>query len=85
MAIPDENPSQSTVITLSKNYLIFLFLYMALYEFMDTYTTSYLTVVVSYIEADLHIDDSGFYIIQAIGVLGLFFVLFVQNLTDLVG
>lgn len=69
----------------SQKYLIFLMLYMIFYEFMDSYTTSYYSTVVSYIEADLGIDHSTFFLIQAVASVGLLLVLFIQNLTDIVG
>ncbi len=69
----------------TKKYMIFLLVYMVFYEFMDSYTTSYYTTVVSYIEADLQIDHSTFYLIQAVASVGLLFVLFIQNLTDIIG
>lgn len=69
----------------TRAYLIFLFIFMMLYEFMDSYTTSYYTSVVSYIQADLQINDSTFYLVQAIASVGLLLVVFVQNLADRVG
>ncbi len=69
----------------TREYMIFLFIFMMLYEFMDSYTTSYYTSVVSYIQADLQIDDSTFYLVQAIASVGLLLVVFVQSLADRVG
>jgi len=69
----------------SQNYIIFLMVYLIFYEFMDSYTTSYYSTVVSYIEADLGIDHSTFFLIQAVASVGLLFVIFIQNLTDIVG
>lgn len=76
---------QTKIAQHSKKYIIFLMVYMIFYEFMDSYTTSYYTTVVSYIEADLGIDHSAFFLIQAIASIGLLFVIFIQNLTDIVG
>jgi MFS family permease len=80
-----ETSQQSVLLSISKKYLIFLFIYMVLYEFFDSYTKSYYTVVVSYIEADFGIGDDTWYLIQAIASLGLFTVLGIQYLTDVVG
>ncbi|MHA1720809.1 MAG: MFS transporter [Promethearchaeota archaeon] len=77
--------TESNLLKMGKGYLIFLFIYMILYEFMDSYTTSYYTSVVSYIEADFGIDDSTFYLIQAVASLGLLLVLVIQNLADVWG
>ena len=58
---PSTNRTQRT-----RGYLIFLFIYMMLYEFMDSYTTSYYTSVVSYIRDDFGISPDTFYLVQAI-------------------
>jgi len=76
---------KSNLQKMGKGYLIFLFIYMFLYEFMDSYTSSYYTSVVSYIEADFGIDDSTFYLIQAIASVGLLLVLVIQNMADVWG
>jgi MFS family permease len=56
-----------------------------LYEFMDSYTTSYYTSVVSYIQNDFGIDSDIFYLVQAIASVGLLLVVFIQNLADRAG
>jgi MFS family permease len=70
---------------LNKPYILFLFFYMVLYEFFDSYNTSYYSVVVSYIEADFNINDSQWYLILAVASLGLFAVLGIQFLADKIG
>jgi len=71
--------------TLVGPYMVFLFCYMMLYEFFDTYTTSYYSVVVSYIQADFSMDHSQWYGIMAIASLGMFVVLINQLLADIIG
>jgi len=71
--------------TFTRPYLIFLFSYMMMYSFFDTYTTSYYSVVVSFIQADFGIDHSQWYSIMAVASLGMFAVLVIQYLTDVVG
>lgn len=75
----------SPLATIARPYLIFLFSYMMLYEFFDTYTTSYYSVVVSYIQADFGMDHSQWYGIMAIASLGMFAVLINQFLADIIG
>lgn len=81
----NEPSTGGKIFNLSKKYLMFLFFYMMLYEFMDSYTTSYYTAVVSYIQADFQIDNSQFYLIQAVASVGLLLVIFIQNLADRIG
>ncbi|MBN2157220.1 MAG: MFS transporter [Candidatus Lokiarchaeota archaeon] len=77
--------SSTELVQRSVGYIVFLFAYMMLYEFMDTYTTSYYTSVVSYIQADFNIGNPEFYMVQAIASIGLLLVIFVQNLADRIG
>lgn len=69
----------------TRNYWIFLFIFMIMYEFMDSYTTSNYTAVISYIKMDFGIDNSQFYLIQAIASVGLLLVLLVQSFADRIG
>ncbi len=73
------------IANLARPYLMFLFSYMMLYEFFDTYTTSYYSVVVSFIQADFGMDHSQWYGIMAVASLGMFAVLFNQLLADIIG
>ena len=56
-----------------------------MYEFFDTYSTSYYTAVVSYIQADFKIDHSQWYIVMAFASLGMFPAMFNQFLADIFG
>ncbi|MBD3350207.1 MAG: MFS transporter [Candidatus Lokiarchaeota archaeon] len=69
----------------NKHYLIFLILFAALYEIFDSYNTSFYPTIVSYIQNDLQIGDSEYYLILTIGSLGLYAVIIVQYLSDIVG
>ncbi|MBN2415390.1 MFS transporter [bacterium] len=70
---------------MKKAYLVFLLIYMIMYEFIDTYSTSYYTAVVSYIQAYFHIAHSQWYSVMAIASLGMFLAMFSQFFADVVG
>ncbi|MBT4092229.1 MAG: MFS transporter [Deltaproteobacteria bacterium] len=85
MTLKNSNQNRNGISTLVGPYMIFLFSYMMLYEFFDTYTTSYYSIVVSYIQADFGMDHSQWYGIMAIASLGMFVVLINQLLADIIG
>ncbi|MHA1339917.1 MAG: MFS transporter [Promethearchaeota archaeon] len=66
-------------------YLVFLIIYAGLYEIFDSYNTSFYPTIVSFIQNDLGIGDSEYYLILSIGSLGLYLVIFIQYLSDLIG
>jgi len=66
-------------------YLIFLLIYAGLYEIFDSYNTSFYPTIVSFIQKDLNIGDSEYYLIISIGSLGLYIVILMQYLSDLIG
>lgn len=70
---------------MKKPYVLFLFAYLFMYEFFDTYSTSYYAAVVSYIQADLQIDHSQWYMVMAFASLGMFLAMFIQLLADVFG
>lgn len=71
--------------TTKTSYALFLFVYVILYEFFDTYSTSYYTAVVSYIQADFQIDHAQWYAVMALASLGMFLAVFIQFLADIIG
>jgi len=84
----DEFPSEqysSTFMNAKVGYIVFVILYMILYDYFDTYTSSFYQVVVSHIQSDLEIRDPIWYQMLSIASLGLFSVLIIQYLADFVG
>ena len=65
-------------------YIFFVIAYMILYDYFDTYTASFYQVVVSHIQIDLSITDIDWYQMLSIASLGLFAVLIIQYLADIV-
>ena len=70
---------------MKKTYVLFLIAYLFIYEFFDTYCTSYYTAVVSYIQADFKIDHSQWYMVMALASLGMFLAMFSQLFADVFG
>ncbi len=66
-------------------YMIFLVFFLILYDAFDTYTEQAIKSVISYIKLDFSISDSQWYTILAIASIGLFAVIGIQYLTDIVG
>jgi MHS family alpha-ketoglutarate permease-like MFS transporter len=65
--------------------VIFLLVYMGLYEIFDSYTCSFYPSIVSFIIADFGITVSDYYTILGVASFGLYFVFFIQFLCDKIG
>lgn len=81
-ATPLEPPQQDAT---RRSYVLVLLGFLTLYEFFDSYSTSYVTAVVSYIQADFHIDSSVWYVVLGLASLGMIGAWVLQFLADVVG
>lgn len=70
---------------MKKYYLLFLIGYLILYEFFDSYSTSYYSAVVSYIQADFQITSSTWYYVIGFASAGMILAWFIQFLADIIG
>ncbi len=69
----------------SKRYMMFLVIYMILYESFDTYTCSYYYNIGSYVQTDFGINNSIWLFMLSIGSIGYFFSIVMHFLADKVG
>ncbi|MCP4762458.1 MAG: MFS transporter [archaeon] len=82
-----EQNGKKDIVKRSGKYMIFLMIYLILYEVFDTYTTSYYSAIVSFICEDfgLQLNDPDYDFAIAIASIGLYLAIFIQMLSDKIG
>ncbi|MCP4762941.1 MAG: MFS transporter [archaeon] len=69
----------------TKNYIIFLFVFLGIMEIFDTYATVFPTLLPSVIKAEFLISDAEFSTYLAIASMGTFLAIFIQFAADIWG
>lgn len=77
--------NDNKVVKFTGLYAVLLIGYMALYSIFDSYNTSFYPMVVSFVIKDFGTNLSTYYFYLSIGSLGLYVVIFIQFLTDVIG